>query len=159
MFLNQHSKAAGYFQQALKQGDNPEWHRNLGTCYFELGLYIRAAGHYHKAIEGGINDDTMLVRQIDTLKSASRFKQAMAVAEQIKDGAQKLVEQAAIDVAANRPNQAWTRLAKAQGQFHFSQAQLQRLHDIYRFWVIATKNWISLVALPMAIRRSNCWQR
>jgi tetratricopeptide (TPR) repeat protein len=133
LFLNQHSKAASYFQQALKQGDNPEWHRNLGTCYFELGLFIRAAGHYHKAIEGGIKDDAMLVRQIDTLKNASRFKQAMAVAEQIKDGAQKLVEQAAIDVAANRPKQARATLAKAQGQFHFSQPQLQRLHDIYRF--------------------------
>lgn len=133
LFQNQHSKAASYFQQALKQGDNPEWHRNLGTCYFELGLFIRAAQHYHKAIEGGINDDAMLVRQIDTLKSASRFKQAMAVADQIADEAQKLVEQAAIDVAANRPKQARVTLAKAQGQFHFSQPQLQRLHDIYRF--------------------------
>ncbi len=124
LFQNQHSKAASYFQQALKQGDNPEWHRNLGTCYFELGLFIRAAQHYHKAIEGGINDDAMLVRQIDTLKSASRFKQAMTVADQIADESQKLVEQAAIDVAANRPKQARATLAKAQGQFHFSQPQL-----------------------------------
>ncbi|GGD49521.1 tetratricopeptide repeat-containing sulfotransferase family protein [Lacimicrobium alkaliphilum] len=133
LFQNKHSQAAAFFRQALEQGDNPEWHRNLGTCYFELGLFIRAAEHYKKAIEGGINDDTMLVRQIETLKSASRFKQALSIAEQISDGAQSLVEKAAIHVAANRPQQAKSCLSRAQGQFHFSEPQLQRLHDIYRF--------------------------
>ena len=133
LFQNQHSKAASYFQQALAQGNNPEWQRNLGTCYFELGLFNRAAKHYRQAIEGGINDNTMLMRQIDTLKNASRFNDAMTLTQQITDDAQKWVEQAAIHVATNKPLLAKESLANLQQQSMSNPALLQRLHDIYRF--------------------------
>jgi tetratricopeptide (TPR) repeat protein len=133
LFQNNHSKAAHYFQQALAQGDNPEWHRNLGTCYYELGLFNRAAKHYQKAIDGGINDDTMLMRQIDTLKNASRFKDAMTRSQQIVDDAHKWVAQAAIHVAANKPQDAKQCLSNLQDQLHLNPSLLQRLHDIYRF--------------------------
>ncbi|WP_088329909.1 sulfotransferase [Lacimicrobium sp. SS2-24] len=132
LFQNQHSKAAGYFKQALSQADNPEWHRNLGTCYFELGFFIRAAAHYDKAIKGGINDDVMLLRQVETLRQASLLKRARAVAEQIRDVAERAVALAEIYVAGNRPKQAKASL-KGPGQLHFSHPQLQRLHNVYRF--------------------------
>jgi len=133
LFQNQHHKAAGYFQQALAIENNPQWHRNLGTCYFELGLFNRAATHYQHAIEGGVVDDMLLMRQIDTLVNASRFKDALIFSEQITDEAHKWVGQAAIYVAANQPQQAKKCLVNIQPEIHLVPSLLQRLHDIYRF--------------------------
>lgn len=133
LFQNQHREAADYFQRALATGKNPEWHRNLGTCYYELGLFNRAAEQYQQAIDSGLLSDMMLVRQVDTLKQASRFREALALCDRIVDVPQRLVEQAAIYVETNRPELARDCLAVAQTGAPFNPQQQQRLHNIYRF--------------------------
>lgn len=133
LFQNKHYRAASYFLEALALGDHPEWHRNLGTCYFELGLFNRAAYHYKQAIDGGINNDQMLVRQLDTLKNASRFNDALSISEQISDVAHKYVGRAGIFVALNKPHLVEECLAKISLSTQLHPSVLQGLHDIYRF--------------------------